>query len=172
MIPPMKMLAFLVPVLGLVSCAGYQLGGVKPASLTQVKSIAVPMFGNSTLHPRAEALATSAVANAFVLDGTYRLAGADQADAVLQGKLSSIKYAPIRSTRLNTLHPEELANTVTLRWSLRDAKDHTKILASGTSSGSSELYVADNLQTARNNALPDALDRAAQALVSTLSNGY
>lgn len=172
MSPPMKTLACLVPVWCLVSCAGYQLGDIKPASLTQVKSIAVPMFVNSTLHPRAEALATSAVANALVLDGTYRLTSPDKADAVLIGKLHSIKYAPIRSTRLDTLHPEELSNTVTLRWSLCDGKNPGKILASGTSTGSSQLYVADNLQTARNNALPDALERAAQALVSTLSNGY
>ena len=169
---PMKILACLVPVWGLVSCAGYQLGDIKPASLTQVKSIAVPMFVNTTLHPRAEALATSAVANALVLDGTYRLAGPDKADAVLKGELHSIKYAPIRNTRLDTLHPEELSNTVTLHWSLRDAKDLTKILASGTSTGSSELYVADNLQTARNSSLPDALERAAQNLVSILANSY
>ncbi|MEN9974607.1 MAG: hypothetical protein RLZZ282_613 [Verrucomicrobiota bacterium] len=168
----MKPLALLFPALLLVSCAGYQLGGVKPASLARVQSIAVPMFSNATLHPRAEALATSAVANAIVLDGTYRIAAIDHADAVLKGKLTNITYAPIRNTRLNTLHPEELSNMVTLRWSLTDAKDPTKVLASGSSTGRSQLYVADNLQTARNNALPDALERAAQALVSTLSNGY
>jgi hypothetical protein len=172
MIVPMKTFACLVPVFCLVSCVGYQLGGIKPASLAQVKSIAVPMFQNATLHPRAEALATSAVADALVQDGTYRLAAADQADAVLEGKLESIKYASIRGTRYDTLHPEELTNTVMLRWSLRDAKNPTKILASGNSTGTSKLYVAENLQTARNNALPDALERAAQALISQLSNGY
>ena len=168
----MKILTCIVPVFCLISCAGYQLGGIKPASLAQVKSITVPMFSNGTLHPRAEALATSAVANAFVLDGTYRNASADHADAVLEGKLESIHYSPVRSTRYDTMHPEELANTVTLRWSLRDAKNPGKILASGKSTGSSKLYVAQNLQTARNNALPDALDRAAESLVSRLANGY
>ena len=168
----MKRLLMLVPWLGLVSCAGYQLGGSKPVAMARVKSIAVPMFANATLHPRAEALATSAVANAFVQDGTYRIARTDQADAVLDGQLAEIKYTPIRNTRLDTQHPEELANTVTLTWTLRDARDRTKVLASGTSSGSSELFVSSNLQTARNNALPEALERAGQALVSRLSNGY
>ena len=172
MIVTVKKPALLIPVLCLVSCAGYQMGGIKPASMAKVKSIAVPMFANGTLHPRAEAIATSAVAGAFVQDGTYRIAREDQADAVLEGKLSSIKYSAIRGTRLDTLHPEELANTVTLTWTLRDAKDRTKVLASGTSSGTSELFVASNLQTARNNALPEALERAGEALVSTLANGY
>lgn len=168
----MKFLALLAPALFLVSCAGYQLGGTKPATMARVKTIAVPMFGNSTLHPRAEALATSAVANAFVQDGTYRLAKQDHADAVLEGNLRSIRYSTIRGTRLDTLLPEELANTVTIDWTLRDARDPTKILASGKSSGTSQLFVSTNLQTARNNALPEALERAGEALVSRLANGY
>jgi len=168
----MKFLALIAPALLLVSCAGYHLGESKPASLAQVKSIAVPMFGNSTLHPRAEALATSAVAAAFVQDGTYRIADRDHCDAVLEGDLSGISYRNIRGTRLDTDAPEELANTVTLKWVLRDGRDPTKILASGTSNGTSQLFVSANLQTAKHNALPEALQRAALALVSRLANGY
>ena len=168
----MKFLLLLAPTLLLASCAGYQLGATKPASLMRVQTISVPMFANSTLHPRAEALATSAVADAFIQDGTYRLAKTDHADAVLEGNLKSIVYTAIRGTRRDTLLPEELANTVTLEWTLRDAKDPTKVLASGKSSGSSQLFVSSNLQTARNNALPEAHEHAGQALVSRLSNGY
>jgi hypothetical protein len=168
----MKTLFLLAPALLLVSCAGYQLGGVKPASLARVKTIAVPMFTNTTLHPRAEALATSAVANAIIQDGTYRISRTDDADAVLEGNLLEIKYSAIRGTRLDTLLPEELTNRVTLGWTLRDARNPTKVLASGTSTGSSQLFVSSNLQTARNNALPEALERAGVALVSRIANGY
>jgi hypothetical protein len=156
----------------LVSCAGYQLGGVKPASLASVKSIAVPMFANDTQHPRASALATSAVTNALVQDGTYRISSTDKADAVLEGKLAHIRYKQIRGTRFDSAYPEELANTVIIEWSLRDAKDPTKVLASGKAEGTSQLFVSANLQTARNNALPEALDRASEALVSRIANGY
>ncbi len=168
----MKTLSLLAPFLLLVSCTGYHLGGVKPASLAKVHNITVPMFTNGTLHPRAEALATSAVSNAIVQDGTYRISHLDKADAVLEGELHEIKYSTIRGTRLDTMLPEELANTVTLRWTLRDARDPTKVLASGSSSGTSQLFVSSNLQTARNNALPEALERAGEALVSRISNGY
>lgn len=168
----MKFFLLLAPTVLLASCAGYQLGASKPASLARVRTIAVPMFANGTLHPRAEALATSAVADAFVQDGTYRIANPDHADAVLEGNLKSIKYNNIRGTRLDTLFPEELANTVTLEWTLRDARDPTRILASGKSSGTSQLFVSSNLQTARNNALPEALERAGEVLVSRLANGY
>lgn len=161
-----------LPALLLASCAGYRLNGAKPASLTNVKTIAVPMFVNETQHPRAEALATSAVASALTLDGTYRLGSTDHADAVLRGTIRSIKYSAIRGSRLDTLLPEELHNTVTVVWTLNDAKDPTKLLASGYAVGTSQLFVDSNLQTARNNALPDAFERMAETLISAISNGY
>lgn len=168
----MKFLAFISPAFLLASCAGYHLGNSKPASLQNVKTIAVPMFGNSTLQIRAEALATSAVASAFVQDGTYRVGDRDHCDAVLEGNVHTITYRPLRGARLDTLEPVEMANTVSLHWTLRDARDPTKVLASGSSSGSSQLFVSNNLQTAKNNALPEALQRAGTALVSQLANGY
>lgn len=155
-----------------VSCAGYQLGGSKPPSLAHVNTIAVPMFANGTQEPRAEALATSAVADALVRDGTYRLADRGSADAVLEGKLQGIKYSTLRSSRLDSLLAEELTNEVRIDWVLRDAKDPTRILASGSSDGHSSFFVDSNLQTARRNALPDAFGRAGRNLVSRLSSGY
>ncbi|MFT4175159.1 MAG: LPS assembly lipoprotein LptE [Luteolibacter sp.] len=168
----MKALALLAPILLLASCAGYQLGGTKPKPLANVRSIAVPMFENGTLQPRAEALATTAVTNALTLDGTYKIARTDRADAVLKGKLTSIQYSPLTANRFDTLRPEELHSTVRLEWNLLDAKDPTKVLMSGTSIGQSNFFVDSNLQTARTNALPDALQKAGEVLVSRLANGY
>ncbi|WP_411825815.1 LPS assembly lipoprotein LptE [Luteolibacter sp. AS25] len=167
----MKTLICLISLV-FVSCAGYQLGGAKPPSLSGVKTITVPMFRNGTLHPRAEAIATSAVAGAFVTDGTYRIAGEENADAVLEGKVATIEYSNLRSSRLDSSLAEELVNTVKIDWELLDANDRTKVLASGSSEGSSSFYVDSNLQTARQNALPDAFERAGQKLVSKLALGY
>lgn len=164
------LLAFLGGVLS--SCAGYQLGGARPPSLAGVNKIAVPMFENGTLHPRAEALATSAVTAAFVQDGTYKLSDRDAADAVLEGKIKEIEYSTLRSSRIDSSVAEELINTVRIDWVLRSAHDSTRILASGSNAGSSSFFVDSNLQTARQNALPDAFERAAQTLVSRLASGY
>ena len=168
----MKLLLLLSPLLLLASCAGYHVGSAKPKALVKVRSIAVSMFGNDTQHPKAEALATSAVSCAFSLDGTYRITSSDRADAILDGRIKSIDYSTIRGRRLDTLHPDELTNTVTLVWTLKDARNPLHTLASGSSSGSSQLFVDPDLQTARNNALPDALERAGEALVSRLANGF
>ncbi|HEY8991354.1 MAG TPA: LPS assembly lipoprotein LptE, partial [Luteolibacter sp.] len=113
-----------------------------------------------------------AVTSAFTQDGTYRIASREKADAVLEGHVRRIDYTQLRANRLDTLRPEELQNNVTLSWVLKDARDPTKVLASGSASGSSNFFVDSNLQTSRNNALPDALERAGDSLVSKLANGY
>ncbi len=166
--------ALLLPLAALAfsSCAGYRLGGAKPAVLADVRNISIPMFRNDTLHPRAEALATSAAADALVQDGTYRITSLDKADAVLEGTVRTIDYLALRTARLDTLRPEELQNTVTLTWTLKDAKNPGKTLASGISTGSSRFFVDSNLQTSRTNALPDALQRASESMVSKLANGF
>ncbi|MDH4443627.1 MAG: LPS assembly lipoprotein LptE [Akkermansiaceae bacterium] len=168
----MKLLVLIAPLMLVISCAGYRLGGTKPLALAKVKTIAVPMFANATLHPRAETLATSAVADAIVRDGTYQVSSRDHADAVLEGTLREINYRSIRGTRFDSALSEELGNTAIINWTLRDAKNPTKVLASGSSSGTSQLFVDSNLQTARNNALPEAVERAGEALVSRLANGF
>ena len=94
------------------------------------------------------------------------------ADAVLEGTVHRIEYTPLRSTRLDTLRPEELQNTVILNWKLTDARDRSKVLASGSSTGTSRFFVDSNLQTSRNNALPDALQRASESMISRLANGF
>lgn len=154
------------------SCAGYQLGGAKPPSLVGIKRIAVPMMKNGTLHPRAEALATSAVTDAIVFDGTYALSNTSSADAILDAEVQGIEYSTLRSSRLDSSVAEELTNTVEIDWVLRDARDPTKIFASGSSVGDSSFFVDSNLQTARQNALPDAFERAATNLVSRIASGY
>ncbi len=168
----MKFTILFAPVLMLASCAGYHLGETKPAVMKEVKTIDLRMFSNSSFHPRANAVATSAVAEAIVQDGTYRIASLDTADSILEGNVSRIKYRPIRGRRFDTLRPEELTNTITISWKLVSAKDPTKVLMTGTSTGTSNFFATANLQTDRNNALPDAAQRAGVALVSTLANGY
>ena len=80
----------LLTALAFSSCTGYQLGGAKPAVLRDVKNINIPMFHNDTLHPRAEALATSAAADAVVLDGTYKIGQGTSADDERQRRINAV----------------------------------------------------------------------------------
>jgi hypothetical protein len=105
-------------------------------------------------------------------DGTYRITSLDEADAVLEGRVASIQYSQLVGNRLDTALPEQLSNAVTLGWELKDARDRSKVLMAGSSVGTSQLFVTSNLQTSRNNALPEAVERAGEKMVSQLSSSY
>ena len=156
----------------LVSCAGYKLGGVKPSHLEKVHRINVPLFINDTLVIRADAFATNSAVDAITRDGTYKIATPDSADAILQGRVSKIKFNQVSSSRTDTLASEELSMEITLSWILRDASDPSRILEQGESRGSTRFFAQGNLQIARTNALPDALRRATEAMTMRLSDGF
>ena len=156
----------------LTSCAGYQLGGAKPAHLFHVKSIHVPLFQNDTLLIRAESLATNSSVDAITRDGTYKIATASTADAVLEGRITKVSYNQVRSTRLDTLRSEELGMEITIKWILRDAQNPSRIFEEGTSKGKTRFFAGGNLHVARTNALPDALRRATESMVLQFSDGF
>ena len=156
----------------LSSCAGYRLGGEKPKHLASVNSLYVPLARTLTLFPRSEALTTNFVVDAITRDGTYKIGTTSNSDATLLLTLEEIMYRQTTSDRRDTLRSEELTLEVKISWQLVDPKRPGKPLEEGSSSGRTRLFVDDNLQTARANALPDALHRAAQSIVSRIADGF
>jgi hypothetical protein len=166
------LLAVSLCLAALSSCAGYRMEGRRPQALADVQNIRVLLFENKTLIPRGEVLATNSVIDALASDGTYRIAHDSNADATLHGTVETVTYNQVRSTRLDTLRSEELENNVTIRWELRDGKNPMKVLASGKALGTSRFAIDSNLQTARTNALPDAMQRAATQVVGRLTDDF
>lgn len=161
-----------IATFALSGCAGYKLGGAKPAHLSAVKTLNVQMVQNDTQFPRAAAHATNSLIDAFTQDGTYRISDLDHADARLITSLNKINYRQARSNRVDILRSEELEMEVFLDWSLVDATNPGKVLSSGTSRGLTRFFVDPNLQTARQTALIDALKRASEAVVTRLADGF
>ena len=159
------LLAFLVG-----GCAGYHLGPATPAHLSHIKTIAVPTFANTTLVPRIEVLVTGTVIKQFQQDGTFRIAGEDQADAVLKGEIIGVGRSPTRSVRGNVLSTTEFNLHLRVRYSLvgRDGK----VLSPGGASGSTSFFVGSDVATDERQALPLAAEEMATQLVSQLSEGW
>lgn len=162
--------ALVLPLLS--SCVGYRLGGHKPAALANVSSVHVAMVQNDTQIPRAAAHATNAIADSLLQDGTYRLTTSAKADARLSATLHEITYRQIRSTREDSQRSEELEMTVVYEWTLIDGNNPLKVLQQGRSKGTTSFFVDANLQTARQAALPDALQRAANSMIAQLADAF
>jgi hypothetical protein len=77
-----------VVLAGLVGGCGYSvgLGGNLPSHL---KTVAVPIFVNSTQQPAVESVITAAVVNAFVTSGRLKVVSVKEADSILEGNIIS-----------------------------------------------------------------------------------
>jgi len=159
-------------ILVTVSCTGYQLGGRKPSHLQHIQSIHVPVFANDTQFPRAAIIGTHSFLDNLAEDGTYRIAHLEQSDAWLKAKIKDIHYTQVRSDLEDILRSEELEMNVVIEWQLYDSKGTGAVLAKGSASGHTRFFAEENLQTARNNALPDALQRAALNIISRIADGF
>jgi hypothetical protein len=152
-------------------CGGYHLGPATPAYLRQVHTIAIPTFTNTTLEPRIEVLVTGTVIKQFQQDGTFRIADADVADAVLKGEIVGVNRSPARSVRGNVLSTTEFNLTMTVKYTLL-GRDGKSLGAAGGVSGATSFFVGSDVSTDERQALPLAAEEMARHLVSQLSEGW
>ncbi|MEY2518273.1 MAG: hypothetical protein QOF24_32 [Verrucomicrobiota bacterium] len=150
---------------------GYHLGPAKPAQLSQIHAIAVPMFRNNTLVPRIEALVTGTVIKQFQQDGTYRIAREEDADATLKAEIVSVGRSPARSVRGNVLSTTEFNLSVTVSYKLV-GRDGKVIAGPGSAAGATSFFVGTDVSTDERQALPLAVEQLATSLVSQLSEGW
>ncbi len=152
-------------------CAGYHIGPVQPYYLRNVHSIAVPTFKNNTLIPRVSVLITDSVIKQFQQDGTYRIAGKEDADAVLVAEIDRVDRAPLRSVRGNVLATVEFNLVMRVHYALIDR--HGKPITSPlTVYGTTSFFVGDDITTDERQAIPIAAEEMAVHLVSQLSEGW
>lgn len=161
----------ILSLVSFTSCAGYRFGDQKPSHLTHINTLNIPLAKSRVVGPRIEPLTTNTTVDALVRDGTYSLASADKADATLLLTLEETTYSQARSSAIDVLRSEELRLDVTIAYQLLDNKRPGHVLERGKGKGHTRFFVDENLQTARQNALPDALRRAAQSITNSLADG-
>ena len=166
-----RFLSTVLIAFGLTGCLGYHIGPVKPYYLRDVQSISVPTFKNNTLQPRIEVLVTGTVIKQFQQDGTFRIVGDNEADAILKGEITTISRHPTRSVRGNVLATREFGLTMTVRYSLVD-RSGKQLAAPASAIGTTSFFVGRDVNADERQALPLATEELANHLVSQLSEGW
>ena len=170
--------AFLLPLAAVLlsGCAGYHVGPIKPKTMRDVKTIAVPSFKNDTLEPRVEVLFANAVIKQIQQDGTFQVVREADADAILEGTVEKILRRPSRSVRGNVLQTREYNLVTTIRFRVRDRSG--RILEERAVAGQSSFFVsgtdtlAADVNEDERQALPLVAEDAAVHLVSLISEGW
>lgn len=154
----------------LAGCAGYSLGGQKPAHLTKVTKLAVPTFENLTLEPRLGVLVTNAVIKQLQNHGSYQIVAKADADAVLEGTIQNISRTQFRSDRNNILRSSQIQATLITLYKITDSSG--VVLHNGRASGASYIILDANLQLSDTQLLEDASQRMAGNLANDISEGW
>jgi outer membrane lipopolysaccharide assembly protein LptE/RlpB len=102
---------------GLLAGCGYSFRGTLPE---HVKTISVPIFVNRTQEPGVESIITRAVAEAFSTNGRLRVVRIEDADAVLEGEVTSYGVEAIAFDR--TLNVQQYRLVVILNLRMRDLR--------------------------------------------------
>ena len=152
------------------SCAGYQMGASRPAAMEGVKTLAVPLFRNNTLEPRASSIVSNNVVRLLHNDGTFKLVDSSLADAVLKGTITRFDRRQLRSARNNSLRTRELELRVWIDYTVETRTG--AVLMRGTANGSTALFLDPNFQLTERQGIDDASLRAAEDLVSRLCEGW
>ncbi len=107
-------------VAALLGGCGYTVNGTLPS---HIKTVAVPIFQNRTSEPAIEGLITRAVVEAFSTNGRLKVVSRDQADAVLDGEITSYAVSSIAFNRDANVVQYRLLVTINLR--MRDLRRNT-----------------------------------------------
>lgn len=157
-------------------CAGYHVGPIKPKTMREVNTIAVPAFKNDTIEPRVEVMLANSVIKQLQQDGTYKVVDEKDADATLVGNLEEVIRRPARSVRGNVLQTREYTLVLRIRYHVMDRSG--RILEQRAVTGQTSFFVSgtDTLAADVNNderqAIPLAAEDAATRLVSQISEGW
>jgi hypothetical protein len=158
-------------LVGLVGCAGYQLGAVKPSAFADIRTMAIPTFKNKTQEPRAAVLVTNAVIGQMQTDGTYQIETVDKADAVLRASITNIIRRQLRGARTDVLKTRELEVILEVEYVIEDLGTGSEI-DSGTVTGRTNIFLDPNFQLSERQAVQNAAERLAITLTSRLTEGF
>jgi hypothetical protein len=108
----------LVACLTAAGC-GYHVQGSLPG---RIKTVAVPIFANSTAVPAIESLITAAVAEAFTTNGRLRVVSRERADAILEGEIVGYQLQALAFDPRANVRQYRLVVTLNLRF--RDVREN------------------------------------------------
>lgn len=167
----MRFLTFSLFALLLAGCAGYHVGPVQPKVMKGISTIAVPNFKNDTVVPRIEVLTAGTVVQQIQQDGTYKIAHENNADAILEGRITEIRRTPARSVHGDVLSTREFRLTIRIEYKLHNRSTGEEIMHRSVS-GSTSFFVGGDVNQDERQAIPLAVQQAAVTIVSQLSEGW
>ena len=167
-------------LLGLGGCAGYHLGSVAKLSYS---TVAVPMFTNKTVLPQMEAQITNGIIRRLQEDGSVKIANRDDADVVVIGVITKYHRTVLRTDKTDTKNlsnqiqvgtgvPREYRVEITATVELLDLHKQQPVVPKTELTGSADVFIGDDLQSADYQALPLAAEDLARKVAVLVTDRW
>jgi hypothetical protein len=150
-------------------CMGYRVGPVLKADY---RSVAVPMFKNKTYKPQLEAQITNGIIKRLQADGTLRVDSEANADVVVTGEITHYDRLALRLTQEDVNVPREYRLVIIVHVEGRDRRTGKVVLKPTDISGTTDMFIGADLQSAEYQALPLVADDVARQVVSLLVESW
>lgn len=170
-----------VPLLLLTgACSSYHCGSLMHP---QIKTIGIGAFKNDTEEAMLTVALRQKLSEAFIVDGSVKIVDAEQADAVVQGRIVSVRMESAASGRMQGVdrngdnnrdhYQTEIFRTiVTVEFELVKNGRRRPILDLRPVTGTAEYSKLPDLHVARNEALRRAAGDAALNICAGVTEGW
>lgn len=162
---PYSILHFLLLLLPL-SC-GYTHQSVLPAD---IQSLAVTPFENQTFEPGLEIDFNKKLTNRVLFENIARLAGPQESEAVLRGRLLEYHREPLRYTDAEEV--QEYRLKLIVEAVLEDPKTGKILWKEDRFTGETTFFTSGSLVTSEQNAREELFDDLARRLTARLAEGW
>lgn len=157
---------FALILTAIITGCGYRIGSLLPAD---IKTIAVPMFVNSTPEPELEAILTNGIIREFIADGTLRIVEENNADTLLLGEIIDYRREPLRFSKTEVTTEYRLLIAVKLTF--KDLRRDEVMWENPRVEGETTFFVGTSLPESERLALPNAIQLLAHRVVEKVVEG-
>lgn len=153
-------------ICGCGSGCGYRIGSLLPQD---IKTVAVPVFVNSTAEPELETITTNGVIQEIIYDGTLKIEEEKNADTLLLGEIIDYRREPLRFSKEEVTREYRLL--IAVKVTFIDLKRNETMWENPRIEGYTTFFVTTSLPESERRALPDAVKDLAHHIVEKIVEG-
>jgi len=146
-------------------CANYRLGSMLPDDL---KTVYIPTCKNETAEPLIEQDVTRAILAQIQMDGSLRVASADDADTVLEITLTKFWLDPVAYVTGKSSTANQYRMSIKASFVLRRRADNSVVVDSPSVTGWYDFDFAGDMTSSKNIALRPAAEDLGRRIVSQI----
>lgn len=155
----------LLALVALPACVQYRLGSMLPSD---IRTVYVPTCDNATSEPMIESDVTQAILSQIQMDGSLRVAGQEDADTVLDIKLTQFQLDPVAYVSGQSSTVNQYRMRITASFVLRRTSDSSVVAESPSLTGWYDFDFTGDMTSSKNVALRPAAEDLGRRIVSAI----